>query len=288
MLHRLIGEDIHLISNLDSKLGVIKADPGQIEQVIMNLLVNARDAMPKGGKLTIETQNMYLDKEYGKTHADILPGWYVMLAVRDTGHGMDGETRKHIFEPFFTTKEKGKGTGLGLSTIYGIVKQSGGYVWVYSELNKGTSFKIYFPRIDEVEKDKKNIPEKGKSLTGSETILIVEDEEIVRELIYESLNKFGYDLIEAENGKKALQCCKTDSEKPIQLLITDVIMPDIGGSELAKKLEKLKPDMKVLFISGYTDDAIVHHGVLDEGVAFLQKPFSPQTLVKKVREILDS
>ena len=288
MLHRLIGEDIHLISKLDSKLGVIKADPGQVEQVIMNLVVNARDAMPKGGKLTIETQNVYLDEEYSKAHADVQPGWYVMLAVSDTGHGMDEETKEHIFEPFFTTKEKGKGTGLGLSTIYGIVKQSGGYVWVYSELNKGTSFKIYFPRIDEVEKeDEKKFKDK-KSLKGSETILIVEDEEMVRDLIYESLKIFGYDLIEAENGKKALQVCKKDSEKPIHLLITDVIMPDMGGSELAKKLEKLEPDMKVLYMSGYTDNAIVHHGVLDEGVAFLQKPFSPKVLAQKVREILDT
>ncbi|KKL63326.1 hypothetical protein LCGC14_2176220 [marine sediment metagenome] len=196
--------------------------------------------------------------------------------------------RKRIFEPFFTTKEKGKGTGLGLSTIYGIVKQSGGYVWVYSELNKGTSFKIYFPRVDEVEKeDEKKFKDK-KSLTGSETILIVEDEEMVRDLIYESLKICGYDVIEAENGKKALQVCIKDSEKPIHLLITDVIMPDMGGSELAKKLEKLKPKMKVLYISGYTDNAIVHHGVLDKGVAFLQKPFSPYALARKVREILDT
>ncbi len=229
-----------------------------------------------------------MDKDYKKAHAEVQPGWYVMLAVSDNGSGMDEETRKRIFEPFFTTKEKDKGTGLGLSTIYGIIKQSGGYVWVYSELNKGTSFKIYLPRIDEVEKDKGNIPEESKSLTGSETILIVEDEEMVRDLIFESLKKFGYDLIEAENGKKALQVCKKDNEKPIQLLITDVIMPDMGGSELAKKLEKLKPKMKVLYISGYTDNAIVHHGVLDEGVAFLQKPFSPQALARKVREILDT
>ncbi len=177
---------------------------------------------------------------------------------------------------------------MGLSTIYGIVKQSEGYIWVYSELNKGTSVKIYFPRIDEVEKDKGNIPEESKFLKGSETILIAEDEEVVRDLIFESLNKFGYNVIEAENGKKALQVCKKDSEKPIQLLITDVIMPDMGGSELAKKLEKLKPKMKVLYISGYTDNTIVHHGVLDEGVAFLQKPFSSQGLAQKVREVLDT
>ncbi len=288
LLHRLIGEDIHLISKLDSKLGVIKADPGQVEQIIMNLVVNARDAMPMGGKLTIETRNVYLDEEYGKARADVQPGRYVMLAVSDTGHGMDEETKEHLFEPFFTTKEKGKGTGLGLSTIYGIVKQSEGYVCVYSELNKGTSFKVYFPRVDEVEKEDENIFKESKSLTGSETILIVEDEEMVRNLIYESLKIFGYDLIEAGNGKKALQVCKTDSEKQIQLLITDVIMPDMGGSELAKKLEKLKPNMKVLYISGYTDNAIVHHGVLDAGVAFLQKPFSPKVLAQKVREILNT
>ena len=285
MLHRLIGEDIHLISKLDSKLGVIKADPGQVEQVIMNLVVNARDAMPKGGKLTIETLNVFLDKDYKKAHVDIRPGWYVMLAVSDTGHGMDEKTKERIFEPFFTTR--GKGTGLGLSTIYGIVKQSGGYVWVYSELNKGTSFKIYFPRVDEVEKEGDKIPEDKKSLKGSETILIVEDEEVVRDLIFESLKKFGYNVIEAENGKKALQVCKKNNDKSIHILITDVIMPGMGGRELAKKLEKLKPKMKVIYISGYTVNAIVHHMVLDEGVAFLQKPFSPQALAQKVREVLD-
>ena len=287
MLRMVIGEDIHLLIKLDSELGVIKADPGQIEQVIMNLVVNARDAMPMGGKLTIETQNIYLDEEYCKEHSGSLPGRYTMLAVSDTGHGMDEETKKHIFEPFFTTREKGKGTGLGLSTVYGIVKQSGGYVWVYSEQKRGTTFKVYFQQVDaEVDENRGKVSEEIKSLKGSETILLVEDEEVVRDLIFESLKAFGYDVLKAENGKNALQVFKKNTDKLIHLLITDVVMPDMSGRKLAEKLENKSPSLKVLYISGYTDNAIVHHGILEEKVAFLQKPFSPIQLAKKVREVL--
>ena len=288
MLCRLIGEDVDLSTVLDPELGVIKADPGQIEQVIMNLAVNARDAMLKGGKLTIETCNIYQDKEYCKAHTAASPGWYVMLTISDTGHGMDEETKKHIFEPFFTTKAKGQGTGLGLATVYGIVKQSGGYIWVYSEPDRGTTFKVYFPRVDIVENDKENSSEATKPLKGNETILIAEDEEVVRNLIFESLVIFGYDVIKANNGREAIEVFKKNSDGSIHMLITDVIMPDMGGRELVENLEKQKTNLKVLYISGYTDNAIVHHGELDKGVAFLQKPFSPHVLAKKVREVLDA
>jgi PAS domain S-box-containing protein len=286
MLMRLIGENIRLVSKHETGLGVIKADPGQVEQIIMNIAVNARDAMPEGGELRLDTRNVYLDDRFIEKHKGVKAGFYVSLKISDTGAGMDKETRDRIFEPFFTTKETGKGTGLGLSMVYGIVKQSGGYIFVESEQNKGTEFNIYFPRVEEVDEGGGMQREKKGILKGSETILIVEDEEMVRNLIFESLRIFGYDLIEAENGEKALNVYNKNNERPIHLLITDVIMPDMGGWELAKKLEKLKPDMKVLYISGYTDEAMVHHRVLDEGVAFLQKPFSPQILAKKVREIL--
>ncbi|KKL75912.1 hypothetical protein LCGC14_2050170, partial [marine sediment metagenome] len=225
--------------------------------------------------------------EYCKEHSGSLPGRYTMLAVSDTGHGMDEETKKHIFEPFFTTREKGKGTGLGLSTVYGIVKQSGGYIWVYSEQKRGTTFKVYFQQVDaEVDENRGKVSEEIKSLKGSETILLAEDEEVVRDLIFESLKAFGYDVLKAENGKNALQVFKKNTDKLIHLLITDVVMPDMSGRKLAEKLENKSPSLKVLYISGYTDNAIVHHGILEEKVAFLQKPFSPIQLAKKVREVL--
>jgi CheY-like chemotaxis protein len=287
MLRRLIGEDIGLRAVLDADLGSVKADPGQIEQIIMNLAVNARDAMPKGGKLTIETRNVSLDEEYAKNHIAVTPGPYVMLAVSDTGMGMDAETQPRIFEPFFTTKEAGKGTGLGLSTVYGIVKQSGGNIWVYSELGRGTTFKIYLPRVDE----KATPPERdlatARSAQGSETVLLAEDEEAVRRLALQVLQMNGYRVLEAANGNAALLLCERHTE-PIHLLITDVIMPEMSGRELADRLAKLRPEMKVLFMSGYTDNAIVHQGVLDAGANFIQKPFPTDALARKVREVLDA
>ena len=288
MLTRLIGEDIDLQAALDSKLGSVQADPGQIEQVIMNLVVNARDAMPGGGKLTIETANVYLDKNYVAPLNSIAPGHYVMLAVSDTGMGMDEETIQRIFEPFFTTKEVGKGTGLGLATVYGIVKQSGGNVTVYSEPGRGTSFKIYLPRIDEIapSAEQRLNQESSEIPHGTETILLAEDEDVVRKLTCEVLEMYGYRVLEAANGGSALLICERETE-PIDLLLTDVVMPEMSGRELADRLLKIRPEMKILFMSGYTDNTISHQGILEEGENFIQKPFSPESLALKVREILD-
>ena len=285
MLRRLIGEDVDLVLQLDSSLGLAKVDPTQVEQIIMNLAVNARDAMPKGGTLVIETKNVLMD-ERGTNYlpsAQSVP--HVRLAISDTGIGVDREALNHIFEPFFTTKGVGKGTGLGLSTVYGIVKQSGGHITVYSEVGYGTTFKIYLPRVDQpVEQIDERIDE--ATPRGGETILLVEDEEIVRKLTTAILKEHGYKVIDAENGMKALEILGQTREE-IDLLITDVIMPAMSGRELADQAKSLRPNMNLLFISGYTDDAIVHHGVLDEGTPFLEKPFSPDTLARKVREILD-
>ncbi len=286
MLRRLIGEDVDLRVVIEEGLGNVKADPGQIEQVLMNLAVNARDAMPEGGKLTIETTNVYLDDRYARKHLTVIPGHYVMLAVSDTGTGMDENTQAHIFEPFFTTKEVGKGTGLGLSTVYGIVKQSGGNIWVYSEPGSGTSFKIYFPRVDERPRDSSPKAAAEANLQGTETILLTEDEDMVRTLAREVLEMYGYRVLEAANAGAALLICERHLE-PIQLLLTDVVMPEMGGHALANRLKLIKPDMKVLFMSGYTDNAIVHQGFLDEGANFIQKPFSPDAMARKVREVLD-
>jgi CheY-like chemotaxis protein len=287
LLRPLIGEDIEVVVTRDPQLGHTEADPGQVEQVVMNLAVNARDAMPSGGKLIIETRNADLDDNYQRAHANVKPGRYVMLAVSDTGCGMDAETQLRIFEPFFTTKEKGKGTGLGLSTVYGIVKQSGGYVFAYSELGRGTSFKIYLPRVDEAAAD--SVPERQAriGLRGSESILLVEDEESVRELIAEALKSQGYNVLVAGNGQEALALA-APANCHIDLLISDVVMPGMSGRELAKRMAGSRPGMRVLYLSGYTEDAIVHHGVLDPGTAFLQKPFSLDALACKVREVLDS
>jgi PAS domain S-box-containing protein len=285
MLRRVIGETIDLRAVLEPKLGNVKADPGQIEQIILNLVVNARDSMPAGGKVTIETDNVYLDEEYANNHVGVRPGDYVMLAVSDTGTGMDEKTQTRIFEPFFTTKELGKGTGLGLSTIYGIVKQSGGNIWVYSEVGRGTTFKIYLPRVNENAQEYRRSSETEEAPNGTETILLVEDEEMVRRLARQILATQGYQVLEATNGEAALEMCERH-QGPIDLLLTDVIMPEISGPELAERLHKLRPELPVLFMSGYTDDAIVHHGVLEEGANFIQKPFAPDVLAKKVKQAL--
>ncbi len=286
MLRRLIGEDVDLRTAPKPGLGSVKADPGQIEQVIMNLAVNARDAMPRGGKLTIETGNVFLDEEYARRHVAVSPGHYVMLAVSDTGTGMDEGTRARIFEPFYTTKEAGKGTGLGLSTVYGIVKQSGGSIWVYSEVGRGTTFKVYLPLVGEAGQEYRRRDEVEEDVRGTETVLLAEDEEVVRTLAREVLETYGYRVLEAANGGAALLICERH-EEPIHLLITDVVMPEMSGRELADRLAALRPEMKVLYMSGYTDNAIVHQGVLDEEANFIQKPFAPRRLARKVREVLD-
>jgi PAS domain S-box-containing protein len=287
MLKRLIGEDIDLLMGLEADLGKIKADPNQLEQVLMNLCVNARDAMPKGGKLTIETSNVQLGEEFVSRHIAVSPGDYIMLAVSDTGCGMDELTQARIFEPFFTTKEVGKGTGLGLATVYGIVKQSGGSVWVYSEVGQGTAFKLYFPRVSERVQKVKPIAGDSELLTGEETVLLVEDEEVVREMAMEILQECGYRVLQAKNGDEALELAQQHRDE-IHLMLTDVVMPRMSGRELTEQLTVLRPDIKVLYMSGYTDDAIVQHGVLEEGTAFIGKPFSMEALARKVRETLDA
>ncbi len=287
MLHRLIGEDIVLTARLDPALNRVKADPGQIEQVLVNLVVNARDAMPQGGNLTIETATVELDQEYANTRVGVLPGHYVMLAVSDTGIGMDEATEARIFLPFFTTKEKGKGTGLGLSTVYGIVKQSGGNILVYSEPGHGTTFKVYLPQIKaEPQKVDAAVVELAMP-SGSETILLVEDEDVVRGLASKILEQAGYKVLAASRGAEAIRLCRERNE-PIHLLLTDVVMPETSGKEVADQVTELLPSLRVLFMSGYTDEAIVHHGVLDSNVEFIQKPFTPAGLVMRVREVLDS
>jgi len=286
MLRRLIGEDIDLVIFTDPGLGRIKADPGQIEQVIMNLVVNARDAMPDGGKLTIETTNVEIHQEQARQLADIQPGSYVMLTVTDTGCGMDEKTKSHIFEPFFTTKEPGKGTGLGLSTVYGIVKQSGGAISVDSRLNQGTIFKIYLPRVDEAIESLKPGATRAEPTQGLETILLVEDEDVLRALICKILEMHGYTVLEARNGGESLLICE-QHKGPIHLMVTDVVMPKMNGPSLAERLAQLRPDMKVIYMSGYTDNIIIHRGVQDLSTAFLQKPFTPDALARKVREVLD-
>ena len=288
MLNRLIGEDVELVMLPGGDLGRVKADPGQIEQVIMNLAVNARDAMPKGGRLTIETANVTLDEGYARLHASATPGDYVMLAISDTGGGMDADTQSHIFEPFYTTKGP-KGTGLGLSTVYGIVKQSGGYIWVYSEAGKGTTFKIYLPRVSEageVAAAATAGAQTPATLRGHETILLVEDEATVRQLARECLELQGYAVLEAPEGAAALQLAQAHPG-PIHLLLTDVIMPGMTGRELASRICQSRPGIKVLYMSGYTENVIGHNGMLDASVMLLQKPFSLPTLRAKVREVLD-
>src|SRR5438445_797546 len=284
LLTRLLGEDVSLTTTLAAALGAVKVDPGQLEQIIMNLAVNARDAMPRVGRLSIETANVEMDESYVHGHPLARPGHYVMLAVSDTGTGMDAATQARIFEPFFTTKEAGKGTGLGLATVYGIVRQSSGFIWVYSEPGHGTSFKIYLPRVDEP------VSPAGAAapqvVGGSETVLVVEDVAAVRAVTRQMLERQGYCVLEAANGATALSLAR-QHQSAIHLLVTDVVMPEVSGRELADQLVQLRPDMKVLFMSGYTDDAVVRHGILQEGIAYLQKPFTPDTLARKVRAVLD-
>jgi PAS domain S-box-containing protein len=286
MLRRIIGEDIELVMLLGKDLGRVKADPGQIEQVVMNLAVNAKDAMSEGGKLIIETGNVELDEAYANAHVAVTPGPYVMIAVSDTGTGMPPEVRDRVFEPFFTTKGKAKGTGLGLSTVYGIVKQSGGNIWVYSEPGQGTTLKIYLPRVDEpAERLKAQVM--GEELPhGSETILIVEDDKEVRKLAVRILTRQGYTVLDGSYGAEAFNVCR-QHKGPIHLLVTDVVMPGLDGRALSESLSKLHPEMKVLYMSGYTEDAIIHRGVMEKGMNYVQKPFTVSGLVNKVREVLD-
>ena len=286
MLRRIIGEDIELVTLLGEDLGRVKADPGQIEQAVMNLAVNAKDAMSEGGKLIIETVNAELDEAYARTHVAVTPGPYVMIAVSDTGTGMRPEVRDRIFEPFFTTKGKGKGTGLGLSTVYGIVKQSNGNIWVYSEPGKGTTFKIFLPRVDEPAEKLKAQEADDELSRGSETILVVEDDKEVRNLAVRILKRQGYTVLDGSYGDEAFSVCR-QHKGPIHLLLTDVVMPGMDGRALSDCLSQLHPEMKVLYMSGYTDDAIVRHGVMAKGTNYIQKPFTVNGLTKKVREALE-
>ena len=286
MLRRILGEDIDFVQVLAPDLGVVRADPGQIEQVLMNLVVNARDAMSAGGKLTIETSNVELDEEYVAHHVSVKPGPYVQLAVTDTGCGMDEQTKTQLFEPFFTTKEKGKGTGLGLSTVYGIVKQSGGNIWVYSELGLGTTFKIYLPRELSVRATATRLRAIVEPATGTETILVVEDEEALRQIARRSLEAAGYTVLTAGAGDEAL-LISAQHAGIIHLLLTDVVMPRMSGKALAQAFLKTRPTTKVLYMSGYADNAFVHHGVVDEGTNFIGKPFTATDIAHKIRSVLD-
>jgi PAS domain S-box-containing protein len=285
LLRRTISEDIHLVTRLSPSLGRVRADPGQIEQVIMNIAVNARDAMASGGVLMIETADVDLDAAFCAEHAGASAGQHVMLAMSDTGVGMDAQVQAHLFEPFYTTKEPGKGTGLGLATVYGIVKQSGGSIWVYSEVGHGTTFKVYLPRVEEPVARSETKP--ASVVGGSETILVVEDQPEVRATAGTALRRHGYTVLEASRGQEALQIVR-QYDGPIDLLFTDVVMLGMNGRELARHVVALRPNIRVLYTSGYTDHAIVHRGVLEPGLAFLEKPFTPLTLLRKVRELLDA
>ena len=287
MLRRLIGEHIELRMDLAADLGIVRADRGQLEQLLANLFVNARDAMPDGGRLSIETANVELDQAYAQAHLAVTPGPHVMIAVTDTGEGLSAEARSHLFEPFFTTKPKGRGTGLGLATVYGIVKQSGGNIWVYSEPGQGTTFKVYLPRV--FEEMRETVAAEPATRVDharqGETVLLVEDEREVRRLAARILSERGYQVLAAEDGSEALRVAR-DHAGEIQLLLTDVVMPGLSGRALAERLKVNRPRLKTLYMSGFTDNAIVHHGVLDRDVAFLQKPFTPQSLAAAVRAAL--
>jgi CheY-like chemotaxis protein len=287
LLRRLLGEDVNLQLALRPGLGLVHADPGQVEQVIMNLAINARDAMPRGGILTIETANTTMDEVYLHNHRIGEAGEYVMIAVADTGIGMDEATRARIFEPFFTTKEAGKGTGLGLATVYGIVKQSGGFIWVYSEPGRGSTFKVYLPRRDDAVVSTPIIAAEPASLNGTETILVVEDAPPLRTMIRRALEGRGYTVLEAADGREALTVAGEYAD-PIHLVLTDVVMPEVSGRQLAEVLGRQRPGLRLLFMSGYTDDSVLRHGLIESDVAYLQKPFSLLVLARKVREVLDA
>jgi PAS domain S-box-containing protein len=287
LIRRIIGEGLELTIEAAPETGHVRADPSQLEQVIVNLAVNARDAMPLGGRLTLEARNVTQDESYAEAHADVAPGHYVLVAVSDTGVGMDSETIARIFEPFFTTKGPERGTGLGLATVYGIVKQSGGHVWVYSEPGRGTTFKVYLPRVD-APADPLPLPAPiGHPAGGNETILVVEDDDAVRALVATSLRRAGYTVLAAADGRDALPIIERQPG-PIHLLLTDIVLPAMGGQELAEHAQASRPDVRVLFMSGYTPNAVVHHGVLEEGVNYLAKPFSPGELLSRVRALLDA
>jgi two-component system, cell cycle sensor histidine kinase and response regulator CckA len=287
MIRRIVGEDIELVTIPHTPLWKVKVDPGQIDQVILNLVINARDAMPDGGRLTIETGNLVFDEDYAQVNLGAAPGAHVVLSVSDTGIGIDKETQAKVFEPFFTTKEKGKGTGLGLSTVFGIVKQSGGHIWLYSELGKGTTFKLCFPRTaDEGDSLLPAASVPAPVPRGTETVLLVEDDAQLRALARTLLVRQGYHVIDAPTPVEALRICNGYSGS-IALLVTDVIMPQMNGRELARKVLETRPDTKVLYMSGYTDNAIVHNGILDPDLAFLQKPITPDVFARKVRKVLD-
>ena len=286
MLQRVLGEDIEMEAHFAPDLGNTKADQGQLEQVILNLAVNARDAMPTGGKLTIETANVELDEHYAQTHRPVVSGRYVMVAVSDTGVGMDAATQARIFEPFFTTKDPGKGTGLGLATAYGIVKQSGGYIWVYSEVGRGATFKIYLPRVDAPAQAVAAPPEL-QTVAGTETVLLAEDDPLLLPLARQVLSRLGYTVLEARTPADAVAVAEAHAGV-IHLLVSDVVMPGESGLQLARRLLEVRPNLRVLYMSGYSDEAIVRHGLLDPGTTFLQKPFTPTALARKVRELLDA
>jgi two-component system cell cycle sensor histidine kinase/response regulator CckA len=288
MLGRLLGEDIRLNTRLADDLWTVSADPGQLEQILVNLAVNARDAMPRGGTLTFETANVALGTDYAEAHPDVTPGEYVQLTVSDTGVGMSETVQRHIFEPFFTTKEPGKGTGLGLATCHGIVNQSGGHIWLYSEPGRGTTFKIYFPHaVGAAEPVPQALPRDQAIAGGTETILLVEDDRLVRRFATAALQRLGYQVIAAETGDQAIRLAE-ELREPVDLLFTDVVMPGTNGPEVARRVRAVHPAVRVLYTSGYTDDAIVHHGVAAEGMAFLQKPYSPADVTAKVRAVLDA
>lgn len=284
MLRRLLGEDIQLAFDLKAEDGNIRADLNQIAQAIVNLAVNARDAMPTGGRISVETENVYLDENYVRTHLGVQPGDFVMIAMSDTGEGMDAATRQRIFEPFFTTKQQGKGTGLGLATVYGMVKQAGGDIWVYSEVGQGTTFKLYFPRVREAVSDQAAGEREGPTAAG-ETVLVVEDETAVRDLTVKMLKQLGYMVLAAASGEEALAISASHPGR-ISALITDVVMPQMSGRQVADQLLAARPEIRVLYLSGYTEHTVIHHGVLETGVDFLPKPFSREALGRKVREIL--